>query len=61
MLNMPSNLHTFINSLIKIKYELLAIIIFVLIQNERPLQYTGSTERKSVYGLHPIVMVTSKS
>lgn len=57
MLNIPSNLHTFINLLIKIKYELVVIIIFVLIQNERPLQYIGSTKRKSVYGLHTIVMV----
>lgn len=58
MLNIHSNLHTFINLLFKIKYELIVIIIYVLTQNERPLQYTGSTERKSIYGLHPIGMAT---
>lgn len=57
MLNIPISLHTFTNLLFKIKYKLIVIIIYVLVQSERPLQCTGTTERKSIYGLHPIVKV----
>jgi len=32
--------------------------IYVFIQNESLLQYVDSTERKSIYGQHPIVMIS---